>query len=92
MKIFYDTWYRFGTPPWAGQARSELVSLVESGVLRPGRAIDLGCGAGDNAIFLAQHGFEVTALDFAPAAIAKAKAKARHAGLDIDFVVDDLPG
>jgi SAM-dependent methyltransferase len=90
MKIFYDTWYRFGKPPWVGQARLELVSLVESGTLRPGRAIDLGCGTGDNAIFLAQHGFQVTALDFAPAAIAKAKAKGRQAGVDVDFVVDDL--
>jgi len=90
MKIFYDTWYRFGTPPWVGQPRPELVNLVESGALQPGRAIDLGCGTGDNAIFLTQHGFEVTALDFAPAAIATAKAKARQAGLDVDFGVDDL--
>ena len=90
MKSFYDTWYRFGTPPWVGQARPELVDLVESGVLPPGRAIDLGCGEGDNAIFLAQHGFQVTAIDFAPAAIKKAKAKGREAGVDVNFVVDDL--
>ncbi len=90
MKIFYDLWYRFGTPPWVGQARSELVDLVESGDLLPGRAIDLGCGEGDNAIFLAQHGFQVTAVDFSPAAIAKAKAKARDAGADVDFLIDDL--
>ena len=76
MKLFYDAWYRLGTPPWVGSARPELVELVESGRLRPGRAIDLGCGEGDNAIFLAQHGFEVTALDYAPSAIAKARRKA----------------
>jgi 2-polyprenyl-3-methyl-5-hydroxy-6-metoxy-1,4-benzoquinol methylase len=64
------------TPPWVGQARSELVQLVESGELLPGRAIDLGCGEGDNAIFLAQHGFQVTGIDFSPAAIDKARAKA----------------
>ena len=57
MKTFYDLWYRFGTPPWVQQARPELVELVESGDLRPGRAIDLGCGEGDNAIFLAQRAF-----------------------------------
>jgi SAM-dependent methyltransferase len=90
MKLFYDLWYRFGTPPWVGPARSELVRLVESGDLLPGRAIDLGCGEGDNAIFLAQHGFQVTAVDFSPAAIAKAKAKAHEAGADVDFVIDDL--
>lgn len=90
MKLFYDLWYRFGTPPWVGQARSELVELVQAGDLLPGRAIDLGCGEGDNAIFLAQHGFQVTAVDFSPAAIAKAKAKALEAGAEVDFRVDDL--
>ncbi|GAB4098524.1 class I SAM-dependent methyltransferase [Sinomonas halotolerans] len=90
MKGFYNSWYRFGTPPWVGGPRAELVRLVESGGLRPGRAIDLGCGVGDNAVFLAQHRFEVTAVDFAPAAIARAEEKARQAGVDVDFVVDDL--
>ncbi len=90
MKLFYNTWYRVGTPPWVGSPRSELVQLVTDGTLKPGRAIDLGCGEGDNAIFLAQHGFEVTAIDFASAAIAKAREKARIAGTAVDFFVDDL--
>ena len=90
MKLFYNAWYRFGHPPWVGDARPELVSLVTDGTLPPGRAIDLGCGEGDNAIFLAQHGFDVTAVDFAPAAIARARAKAAAAGVTVDFVVDDL--
>jgi ubiquinone/menaquinone biosynthesis C-methylase UbiE len=67
MKAFYDLWYRFGTPPWVGNARSTLVEMVQTGALLPGRAIDLGCGEGDNAIFLAEHGFQVTAVDFAGA-------------------------
>ncbi|HEX6682984.1 MAG TPA: class I SAM-dependent methyltransferase, partial [Candidatus Limnocylindrales bacterium] len=80
-----------GTPPWVGGAREELVRLVESGILAPpGRVIDLGCGEGDNAIFLAQQGFDVTAVDFAPAAIEKARAKAAAAGIDVEFVVDDF--
>jgi 2-polyprenyl-3-methyl-5-hydroxy-6-metoxy-1,4-benzoquinol methylase len=90
MKLFYNTWYRWGTPPWVGSARSELVELVNEGRLAPGRAIDLGCGEGDNAIFLAQHGFDVTGVDFAPAAVSKARQKALDAGVEIDFVVDDL--
>lgn len=89
-KLFYDAWYRFGSPPWAGTARSELVHLVESGRLAPGRAIDLGCGEGDNAIFLAQHGFTVTAIDYAPSAIAKAKRKAAADGASVEFLVDNL--
>lgn len=90
MKLFYDAWYRFGSPPWVGGPRTELVELVKAGTLRPGRAIDLGCGVGDNAIFLARHGFEVTAIDFAPSAVAKARQKAREAGVDVEFLVDDL--
>jgi cyclopropane fatty-acyl-phospholipid synthase-like methyltransferase len=67
-----------------------LVQLVESGELLPGRAIDLGCGEGDNAIFLAQHGFQVTGIDFSPAAIDQAQVKAREASVEVEFLVDDL--
>lgn len=63
--------YRIGAP-WEGSARSELVQLVESGRLRPCRAIDLGCGSGANAIYLADHGFDVVGVDFSPVAIRKA--------------------
>lgn len=90
MRALYNSWYRFGTPPWVGEARQDLVSLVSSGRLAPCRAIDLGCGEGDNAVFLARHGFDVTAVDFAPAAIGKARAKARAAGVSVEFFVDDL--
>src|SRR4029453_15106666 len=90
MRAMYNLWYKFGTPPWVGDARSELVRLVEDGTLRPGRAVDLGCGGGSNPIFPASHGFDVTALDFAPSAIDKARAKARRAGVEVRFVVDDL--
>lgn len=64
--------------------------MVEGGRLRPGRAIDLGCGVGDNAIFLAQHGFNVTGVDFAASAIARARRKATAAGAKVEFIVDDL--
>ena len=90
MRTVYEAWYRFGRPPWVGGPRSELVELVEAGRLTPGRALDLGCGEGDNAIYLAEHGFDVTAIDFAPSAIAKARRKARDAGVTVEFVVDDL--
>lgn len=79
MKLAYNLWYRHGTPPWVIGPRRELVQLVTDGTLTPSRAIDLGCGVGDNAIFLAQHGFTVTGIDFAPAAIDRARRKARDA-------------
>ena len=90
MKSFYDFLYRHFHVPWDIGPRDELVGLVESGQIPPGRAIDLGCGAGANAIFLAQHGFEVTGVDFAEAAIEKARQRAAGAGVQINFVVDDL--
>ena len=90
MRAFYNLWYRHGTPPWVGPARTELVSLVTSGRLTPGRCLDLGCGEGDNSVFLALHGFDVTGVDFAPAALEKARAKAAAAGAVVRFIEDDL--
>jgi SAM-dependent methyltransferase len=90
VRALYDAWYRWGTPPWVGAARDELVGLVGAGRIRPGRAIDLGCGVGDNAVFLARHGFDVTGVDFAPSAVRRARAKAREAGVPAVFRVADL--
>lgn len=92
MKAFYDIGYRYFRMPWEQGPRDELVHLVESGQIVPCRAIDLGCGTGSNAIYLAQHGFEVTGVDFAAAAIAKARRRAAVAGATVSFVVDDLTG
>jgi cyclopropane fatty-acyl-phospholipid synthase-like methyltransferase len=61
----------------------------------PGRALDLGCGTGTNAITLARRKWQVTAIDFSVKAIASARRKASAAGLDIDFRrgdVSDLSG
>ena len=60
----YDLMYRWGAP-WEGGPRSELVDLVEGGELTPerlppGRAVDLGCGSGANAVYLAQEFLEST--------------------------------
>jgi cyclopropane fatty-acyl-phospholipid synthase-like methyltransferase len=90
MKLFYEITYRYFRAPWDIGAREELVSLVESGRLQPCRAVDLGCGAGANAVYLAQHGFDVTGMDYANAAIEKARAHARAAGLQVNFIEDDL--
>lgn len=90
----YDAMYRRGAP-WEGGPRSELVHLVTTGVLsscRLPRAIDLGCGSGANAVFLAEHGFDVTGVDFSPVALAKARHAARQAGVGkrCRFVQGDL--
>lgn len=90
MKLLYEVLYRYFKAPWELGPRDELVALVENGRIAPCRAIDLGCGTGDNAIFLAQHGFDVTGVDFSPAAIKKARRKADAADVAVHFVVDDL--
>jgi SAM-dependent methyltransferase len=90
MKLFYELGYRFFRMPWETGPREELVGLVESGRIAPCRAIDLGCGTGSNAIFLAEHRFDVTGVDFAASAIEKARHRADAAGVRVQFVVDDL--
>jgi len=90
MRLFYELGYRYFRMPWEMGPREELVGLVESGRFAPCRAIDLGCGTGSNAIFLAQQGFDVTGVDFAASAIEKARRRADAAGVRAQFVVDDL--
>ena len=58
--------------------------------LPPGRALDLGCGAGGNAIGLAEMGWEITALDGSANAIAAARRAAARAGAEVDFRVADM--
>jgi len=90
MKLFYELDYRFFRMPWEMGPRKELVKLVEGGRIVPCRAIDLGCGTGSNAVFLAQQGFDVVGVDFAASAVQKGKQKANHAKVRVQFVVDDL--
>jgi SAM-dependent methyltransferase len=90
MKQFYEITYRYFQAPWDIGAREELVALVKGGRIQPCRAIDLGCGAGANAIYLAQQGFDVTGVDYTQAAIEKARARAQEAGVQVNFLVDDL--
>ena len=62
--------------PWdSGVPEPMLIQLVESGALPVGRALDVGCGTGTNAIWLAQHGYEVLGVDVAALAIEKARGK-----------------
>ena len=67
-----------------------LVELVDSGQVQPCRVIDLGCGAGNYAIYLAGRRFEVTGVDFSPTAIRIARENASRKGLRCDFFVADV--
>ena len=66
------------------------VLAAETADLDPGRALDLACGEGRNAIWLAQRGWRVTAVDFAEVALAKAARIAAAGEVEIDFVHADL--
>jgi SAM-dependent methyltransferase len=89
-KSLYDWMYRHKRVPWDLGPRKELVEAVESGRLQPCRAIDLGCGTASNAIFLAQHGFDVTGVDYSPAAIALCQERGAVAGVSVRWIEDDL--
>jgi SAM-dependent methyltransferase len=63
---------------------------IEAAGLPPGRALDVACGEGRNALWLAQQGWQVTAADFSAVAIDKGRARAADLGLDVDFQVADV--
>jgi len=81
---FYDLAYRLWAPWDAVGVRPELQRMVEDGALTPANhpnVIDLGCGSGANAVFLATHGFDITAVDFSPTGLRKAERRAEQAGV-----------
>ena len=79
--------------PWNSETPPDaLVQLVQDGKVRPCRTIDLGCGAGNYAIYLAGLGFDVTGADSSPAAIKIAQENAEKRGVRCRFIVGDLLG
>lgn len=74
--------------PWhSGSAEPELIDLVRHEVVKRCRTLEIGCGQGTEAAFLAMAGFDVSAIDIAPAAIARAKKLAKLLGAKVDFRV-----
>jgi len=77
--------------PWNIETPPDvLVQLVESGKVPPCEVIDLGCGAGNYAIYLAHKGFNVTGVDFSPTAIKFAKENAKKKKVKCNFLVTDV--
>lgn len=64
--------------------------LEAAGDLAPGRALDLACGAGRNATWLAERGWHVTAVDFSPVALSAARALAAERGVEVDWIEADV--
>lgn len=88
----WDEIYRKGETPWdSGKPCSELVRILEDEFVSPSQALDLGCGTGTNAIYLAQMGFNVTGVDVSQVAVEKAREKADAAGVSVHFMLASLP-
>jgi len=85
---FFEVAYH-GTPPWdIGRPQREFVRLEESGEIS-GDVLDVGCGTGENALFLASRGHDVWGVDSAPTAIEIARRKAEERNLAATFLVAD---
>lgn len=81
--------YRLGFAPWDGHPLGEGLAKVV-GELPAGRALEVGCGTGDNCIYLAKHGWTVIGVDYVDSALVKARAKASVAKVEATFVRGDV--
>lgn len=83
--------YERGTAPWdIGKPDINLVQTVRTTPVKPCTALEIGCGTGDNAIWLTQQGFQVVGVDSSGIAIRKAQEKAENAHAACTFVVLDI--
>jgi len=78
-----------GRVPWdIGRAQPSVVALADAGAFS-GAVLDIGCGLGGNAIYLAGRGLEVTGIDSAPSAVRMATERAAAEGVAVEFAVAD---
>ncbi|MFC4375985.1 class I SAM-dependent methyltransferase [Nocardia halotolerans] len=85
---FWEDFYREREQIWTGKVNPILVREVSE--LTPGTALDLGCGEGGDAIWLAQRGWRVTAVDVSATAMERGARHAAEAGVRIDWERHDL--
>jgi SAM-dependent methyltransferase len=94
----WDERYEGGVLPWdTNTPDAHLRGVLEAHGISPGKALEVGCGTGTNAIWLARQGFDVTGLDLSQIAIDRARAKVAAAKvgcriLALDFLADEVPG
>lgn len=83
--------YVDGDTPWDNEVPdSQLRRVLAKYGIAPCRVLELGCGTGTNAVYLAQQGFEVTAFDVSPLAVAKAGSRAAAAGASVRLLESDV--
>ena len=91
-KDFWDRFYANRSRPvpfFATKPDENLAAYLDQGLIAPGRALDLGCGPGRNALYLASHGLKVDAIDLSPVAVAWAEDRAHEAGVGVRFLCGD---
>jgi 2-polyprenyl-3-methyl-5-hydroxy-6-metoxy-1,4-benzoquinol methylase len=93
MKDFWEKQYQDYEKeqlPWfIGRPDYNLIGWLQSQAHKPERVLDLGCGHADNAIWLAQQGYKVSASDVSETAILDARKRAFDTGVEVDFHVND---
>lgn len=92
MSFRYRVLYRVGFTPWdQDHVPAELSALVEGPTaLAPARALDVGCGTGTQAVYLAEYGWQVTGVDAVERALAQARRKAEEKGVEVRWVAGDV--
>lgn len=87
----WDTVYREDLPAWEmGCPSPALLEFLDRGLIKRGEALELGCGTGADAVVLAQKRLDVTALDFAPTAIERARTRIQRAGVQLCLLLEDV--
>ena len=81
---------RYAQKELVWSAEPNRLFAAEVGGLPPGRALDLACGEGRNAVWLAERGWRVTGVDFSDVALAKAAELAASRGVEVEWVVADV--
>jgi ubiquinone/menaquinone biosynthesis C-methylase UbiE len=93
-RLLFRTMYRLGFTPWDGHPLARgLRDLIEgngSPALSPDAALDVGCGTGDNSIYLVHQGWQVTGVDFVSKALDRARDKAAVSRAPVTFVQADV--
>lgn len=88
---FWNERYAAKDTPWdSGRPSAELARVLDERQITPRDVLEIGCGTGTNAVFLAQRGFNVTAVDISSLAIEQARRRAADAGVNVDFRAVDL--
>lgn len=87
-RAFWEQMYGERERVWSGKVNVPLAREVDGAP--PGRALDLGCGEGADAIWLAEQGWTVTAVDISATAVQRGLAEAQRRGLAVDFRQHDL--